>query len=61
MSQNRQNIQNHHLAWAAAQPRRRRKAAVPNQVRNEGLAFLDIKKGFVGFCKFCDKKHHCYE
>ena len=46
MSQNLQNIQNHHLAWAAAQPRRRRKAAVPNQVRNEGQAFLDMKKKF---------------
>lgn len=26
MLQNQQNIQNHPLAWAAAQPRRRRKA-----------------------------------
>ena len=49
MSQNRQNIQNHHLAWAAAQPRRRRKAA-------GWLAFPYHKKGFVGFCMFCDKK-----
>jgi len=46
MSQNQQNMQNHHLAWAAAQPRRRRKAAVPNQVRNEGQAFLDQEKRF---------------
>ena len=42
MSQNRQNIQNHHLAWAAAQPRRRRKAA-------SWLAFPNQEKGFVGF------------
>lgn len=27
MSQNQQNIQNQQLIWAAAQPRRRRKAA----------------------------------
>ena len=46
MSQNRQNIQNQQLMWAAAQPRRRRKAAVPNQVRNEGLAFPDQEKWF---------------
>ena len=39
MSQNRQNIQNHHLAWAAAQPRRRRKAA-------GWLAFPDQEKRF---------------
>ena len=49
MSQNRQNIQNHHMAWAAAQPRRRRKAA--------GWQLSTTKlKGFVGFCMFCDKK-----
>ena len=38
MSQNRQNIQNH-LLWAAAQPRRRRKAA-------GWLAFPDQEKRF---------------
>jgi hypothetical protein len=46
MSQNLQNFQNHCLAWAAAQPRSRRKAAVPNQVRNKGLAFPDQEKWF---------------
>ena len=39
MSQNPQNRQNHHLAWAAAQPRRRRKAA-------GWQAFLDQEKRF---------------
>ena len=39
MSQNRQNKQNHPLAWAAAQPRRRRKAA-------GWQAFLDQEKRF---------------
>ena len=43
MSQNRQNTQNHPLAWAAAQPRRRWKAA-------GWQAFLNQKKGFVAFC-----------
>ena len=39
MSQNRQNIQNHPLEWAAAQPRRRRKAA-------GWQAFLNQEKRF---------------
>ena len=55
MSQNRQNTQNHPLAWAATQPRRRRKAAVPNQVRNDGQAFLDQEKVLSGFASFVIK------
>ena len=62
MSQNRQNVQNQQLMWAAAQPRRRRKVAVPNQIRNEGQAFLNQEKWFFsGFASFVIKKHHCYE
>ena len=39
MSQNQQNIQNHPLAWAATQPRRRQKAA-------GWQAFLDQENRF---------------
>ena len=44
MSQNRQNIQNHHLAWAAAQPRRRRKAAGWLAFHNQAKKFCRVLK-----------------
>lgn len=47
MSQNLQNMQNQQLMWAAAQLRRRRKAA-------GWLAFPNSKEMFWRFCRFCD-------
>jgi hypothetical protein len=54
MSQNRQNTQNHPLAWAA-------RNCVAAGKRAGWPLSTTKQKGFVGFCKFCDKKHHCYE
>ncbi len=42
MSQNRQNIQNHHLARAATQPRRRRKATGWQAFLNQEKRFFRV-------------------
>jgi len=46
MSQNQQNIQNYHLAWAAAQPRRRRKAADWQAFHNQVQRFCRVLQVF---------------
>ena len=49
-------MQNHKkINMAAPQPCRRRKAAVPNQVRNDGRAFLNTKSVLLGFEGFVTK------
>ena len=42
MLQNQQNIQNHPLAWAAAQPRRRRKAGQLAAFHNQAKRFCRV-------------------